>query len=344
MIKKRNLDSSLIQWIMTVTGLGPGVGELVWVAPAASSSSQFRTQLESNQGIEEDIQTTATAAYAKLVNHRNDVMLVMPGAYDEAASIDWAKDNTHLIGLGGPNTRADYSEKNVVIYTDTAAVDYTIHLTGDHCIFKNIGINNAGANEGNFSPLYVNGYGNYFENVGLIGNMTAQQLADDDCASLHIGTNAHNCKWINCDIGEDCWGARSAAYSGQVSFIGSNPNGGLFQDCYFRSSSVTATVAMITVYKGAAGTTHIGRGWVWKNCVFHNWGGSNAGSPTTLNQVFELDATSGHGTTYPILLHNCSAIGFDEWTDNDSPVKVYGTMPEAVDGGGLVKQLTDTVA
>jgi len=340
MIKKRNLDSSLIQWIMTVTGLGPGIGELVWVAPSVSSSSQFRSELETNLGIGTKIYSTLTAGYAQLVNHRNDVMLVMPGAYDETASIDWAKDNTHLLGLGGPNTRSDYSEKNVVVYTDTAAVDYTIHLTGDHCIFKNIGINNAGANAGNFSPLYVDGYGNWFENVGLIGNMTSQQLADDDCASLHIGTNAHNCKWINCDIGEDCWGKRSAAYSGQISFIGSQPNGGLFRRCFVRSQSETATCAAVTVYKAAAGSTHIGRGWLWDNVVFTNFD-ARTGTGTNVNEVFMLHDAAG---AWPQLLHQCSAFGYDRWTDESSNYNIVGTMPVADDGGGLGINLDQTVA
>lgn len=337
----RGLDPAVLGWLMATLGIGPGIGEVHFVCKEASAYySWLRDDCRMNPSL---IHHTLAAAYSAVVTNRNDVMCVFPGAYDETATLDWTKDHVHLVGLGGPNNRADYSEGNTVIYTDTAAVDYTIHLTGDHCIFKNIAINNAGANAGNYGPLYVNGYNNLFENVGLIGNMTSQQLADDDCASLHIGTNAHNCKWINCDIGEDCWGSRSAAYSGQVSFIGSNPNGGLFKDCYFRSAGTTSTCAMITVYKGAAGTTHIGRGWVWKNCVFSHWGGATIPG-TACNQVFELDATSGHLTAFPIVLHNCTAYGYDEWCDSDTNVRVYGTMPESVDGGGLVKQLIDTVA
>lgn len=344
MIKKRNLDPSLVQWIMTQTGLGPGIGEIRYVVPAKSTTSNYRNQLESMGVDSDEMYLLPSLAYADMTANRNDVMLVAPGAYDEAASIDWTKDNTHCIGLGGPNTRADYSEKNAVIYTDTAAIDYTIHLTGDHCIFHNIGINNAGANAGNYGPLYVDGYGNYFENVSLIGNLTSQQLADDDCASLHIGTNAHNCKWINCDIGEDCWGARTAAHSGQVSFIGSSPNGGLFRNCFFRSSSVTNTVAMITTYKGAAGTTHIGRGWVFDDCVFSNWGGDQSIGGTEVDQVFDLNSASGQINCWPITLHNCSAQGYDEWTDCDSTGFIAGTMPQANDGGGLAIQLTDDEA
>jgi len=333
------------QLLASMIGI-PLLGKIWFVVPAGSSTSLYEEWARRDLDIPAELihagNDGLANAYANAVANRNDVICVFPGAYDLTASLDWTKDNLHLIGLGGPNTRSDYSEKNVVIYTDTTGIDWTIHLTGDHCVFKNIGINNAGANAGNYGPLYVNGYGNYFENVSLIGNMQSQQLADDDCASLHIGTNAHNCKWINCDIGEDCWGKRSAAKSGQVSFIGSNPNGGLFRNCFFRSQSETATVAMITVYKGAAGTTHIGRGWVFDSCIFNNWDG-RSGEGTNCNQVFELDASSGHQTAWPILLHRCSAYGYDRWTDYEN-VHIKGTMPIADDGGGLSITLDQTVA
>ena len=322
----------------------PMLGKIFYAVPQGSSTSLYEEWARTELDIPAELLFTGALApaqaYEACSGYRNDVVCVFPGAYDIDTSLDWTKENTHLVGMGGPNTRADYSEKNCVIYTDTTAIDYTIHLTGNHCQFLNVGINNAGANAGNFSPLYVNGYGNLFKNVGLIGNLAAQQLADDDCASLHIGTLAHNCKWINCDIGEDCWGARSAAKSGQVSFIGSNPNGGLFKGCFFRSQSVTATVAMITTYKGAAGTTHIGRGWVFDNCIFHNWGGDGSASGTEMNQVFDLDADSGTITNWPINLHNCSAFGYDEWSDEDRRI-IRGTMPYAGLGGGLDVQLTD---
>jgi len=339
MIKKRNLDNALVQWIMTQTGLGPGIGKLKYVAKATATASQYRSTLEENGVETADLFTTLKDAYAATVTNRNDVMLVAPGAYDEAATLDWTKDNLHMIGLGGPNQQSDYSEANTAIYTDTAAVDYTIHLTGDHCIMKNIHIGNAGANAGNFGPLYVNGYGNYFERLGLVGNMTSQQLADDDCASLHIGTTAHNCHWIDCAIGEDCWGLRTAAYSGQVSFIGSQPNGGYFESCRFRSASAVATVAMITAYKGAAGSTHIGRGWFWKNCVFNNFDQSSTVG-TNCNEVFSLQDATG---SWPMMLHNCSAYGYDRWTDQTAYV-LKGTMPVADDGGGLDIRLDQTVA
>ena len=322
----------------------PMLGKIFFAVAAGSATSLYEEWARTEMDIPAELLFTGAKAPAQAFEacsgYRNDVVCVFPGAYDIDTSLDWTKENTHLVGMGGPNVRADYSEKNCVIYTDTAAIDYTIHLTGNHCQFLNVGINNAGANAGNFSPLYVNGYGNLFKNVGLIGNMAAEQLADDDCASLHIGTNAHNCKWINCDIGEDCWGARSAAYSGQVSFIGSQPNGGLFKNCLFRSQSITTTVAMVTTYKAAAGTTHIGRGWIFDDCKFMNFAGTT-GLTAEMVEVFYMQNPAGQNSCLPVLLHNCSSQGYNKWSQWDAVTRIFGTMAAYDDSGGLACRMDD---
>jgi len=328
----------LRQILASMIGI-PLLGKIWYVVPAGSSTSLYEDWVRNDLDIPAELihpgNDGLANAYANAEAYRNDVICVFPGAYDLTASLDWTKDNTHLIGMGGPNTRADYSEKNVVVYTDTAAVDYTIHLTGNHCVFKNIGINNAGANAGNFAPLYVDGYGNWFENVGLIGNLVSQQLADPDCASLILGTNAHNCKFISCDIGEDCWGARSGANSGQLLIEGSQPNGLLFRDCMFRSRSETASCAMVATQDSG----YIGRSWVFERCIFNNFFGTGAKPGTFCNQVFYI--TDDY--YWPILLRDCAAFGYDRWTD-ESQALIYGTMPVADDGGGLGISLDETVA
>lgn len=328
MIKVRNIDPELKQWIMAQTSLGPCIGTLYYVAPGDSTTSYYRQALEA-MGVT-DFYSNVTNAYADTTANRNDIILVAPGAYDEGSSINWTKDNTHLIGLGGPNTASDYSEKNVVIYTDTSAIDYTIDLTGDHCQFINVGINNAGNSATNYAALHVNGYGNYFENVTLIGNLGSSQLSAEACASLYVGANAHNCRWINCNIGEDCWGNRSAANSGQLRFSSaSQPNGGIFKNCYFRSCGVTATVAMVAIPSNGA----VGRGWMFDNCSFHHT--NTTSGATNCNQVFysnDVTGTSGY-----LLLKDCTARGYDCWQDDDNG-KILINMPQWYSGGGLTSE------
>lgn len=328
MIKVRNIAPELKQWIMAQTNLGPCIGDLFYVVPTDSSTSYYREALE-KMGVTE-FYSSVSAAYAKTKTNRNDVILVAPGAYAETATIDWAKDNTHLIGMGGPVTAADYSEYNTVLYTSTAAVDFTIDLTGDHCQFVNIGINNAGNDATNYAAMRVNGYGNLFNNVTFIGNMGASQLSAVACASLYIHTYAHNCRWYNCAIGEDCWGNRSGANSGQLRFSStSQPNGGIFKDCYFRSASLTATVAMVAIPANGA----VGRGWKFENCTFHNT--NTTASATNCNEVFYINDNTG---TSPItLLKDCSAIGYDCWQDNDYD-RIRSNMSQWYSGGGLTSE------
>ena len=99
MIKKRNLDPSLINWIMNQTGIGPGIGEIFFVAPASSATSQYRTQLQS-MGIERDnvIYTEPATAIAATEDYRNDVVLIYPGTYTTGIADDL--NAIHLLGLG----------------------------------------------------------------------------------------------------------------------------------------------------------------------------------------------------------------------------------------------------
>lgn len=101
MIKKRNLDPSLIQWIMNETGFGPMVGDIRYVAPAESATSQFRTQLN-DMGVNE-VETSINTAIGKVTAYRNDVVLVAPGAYAESIYKATLND-VALLGCGnGPD-------------------------------------------------------------------------------------------------------------------------------------------------------------------------------------------------------------------------------------------------
>lgn len=300
------------------------VGDVYYVAAAGTyKNNLLKRGVDGNK-----IYTLLSLAYAATTGGQNDVILVAPGAYAETAEIAWSKDNTHCIGLGGPVTHADYSEYNTVVYTITTQVNYTVNLTGDHCIFRNIGFNNGGNHATNLAAMMVNGYGNLFENVSFIGNLAANQLSAAAAGSLAISTNGHNCRWHNCVIGEDAWGTRTGARSGQIIFSGSQPNGGIMRDCIIKSQSSTAAVGMVRVVP-----IGIGRGWLFERCSFVNFGTAE------INQVF---ASSVNDTTHSwtqISLKDCAAFGIDEWSDH-SVDAIYGDMPSATNKGGMTIALS----
>lgn len=331
MIKKRNLDPSLLQWIMAETGLGPGIGELFYVAPATSSTSQFRTQLES-MGVS-DISLLPSTAEAKMVAYRNDVMLVAPGAYAETAEIAWDKPWSHIIGMGGNNIGGDYSEPNVVIYTATANVTQTINVTGQNSRFANFVVENNYSDADNLAAALINIYGTHWRNVAFHGHMAATQNTTAAAASLYIGGNGMYPLLEDCIIGQDVWGTRSGANSGVLRFSASTgrPNGGIFRRCQFLSRSITAACALVAL--PAAQCT--GRSWLYDDCHFSNF----YDEVTLLTQVF-YTVTGTQKFTHQ--LRHCTVAGFTEWQTGDFDV-VVADMPITGTGGGLMKAPTGTV-
>lgn len=330
MIQKRNLDPSLLSWLMTLTGLGPGIGEVHYVVPVGSSTSNFYEWLKTDmRTLPANIHHSVTEGEDALTAYRNDVLLVMPGAYDEAAEIAWDKSNTHLIGLAGPATQSDYTEPGVNIYTDTAAVAETIDVTGNLCQFHNIHFCNVGDDTGNLAAFNLDGYGAWIKGCSFSNMMTAGSDGVVAAAALYIDQLGAHCLIEDCCIGQQEWDERTGALSGVLRFVntssGGGPKSGTFRRCIFRSRSDTAEVAMVALPASYC----IGRGWLMDNCHFTNMSMNNG---TNLNQVFYDNC----GTTYNIMLHQCSALGIDEWQDADRGNNYIGAdMPICGRGGGL---------
>jgi len=333
MIKKKNLDSSLLSWIMGATGLGPGIGEIFYVA--STSSAYYQKLLDDGNVSEGNIFTLPSAAFAAATASRNDIILVTPGAYAETSELAWNKANTHMIGLGSPNVGGDYSEANCAIYTSTAAVNYTVNLTGANCMFRNLVFENLGAATTNLASFYINKYGAFFKYCAFHGAMVSAQVASANCGSLSIGAAGMYPHVEDCIIGQDVWSAMATANAAHLLFMstGGRPNGGLFKRCQFVSTSITATTSLVRINT----TTATGRGWLFRDCTFQNFNDTQ----TNLNQVFSIVA--GAVQKGAVLLHNCSAYGFDEWQDNDTDV-VNSTMGVATAGGGLHIEPTATIS
>ena len=320
---KRELQYRLIASIGERLGVGPALGQIKYVAVSGGYYEDNLLDI----GIKSDsIFTTVTEAEDACVADRNDVVAVTPGAYDEEAEIDWDKEYTHLVGLGGANIGADYSEYGVVIYTDTTAVAKVLDVTGHHSQFHNFIVENNANNAGNLAAANIGAYGTRWKGVAFHGNMQATQNATEACASLYIGAAGMYPLVEDCIIGQDVWGTRAAANSGVLRFseTGGRPNGGIFRRCQFLSTGSTVTCAMVAI----PAATSSGRGWLFDSCTFQHFNDAGA----SLNQAFY---SVGSGVQkHSMLLHNCSAFGIDEWQDADDDV-VIATMPITGTGGGL---------
>jgi hypothetical protein len=337
MIKKRNLDPSLIQWIQTQTGIGYGLGKIKHLVPANSSTSKFRSYLWEMGVLESDIFTTFAKAYEACAAYRNDVIIVFPGDYAATAAQSIDKDNVHVLGTD-PNIEGDYGQGGCNIYTTTANdINDLWDISAKRSTFANLKITNAGNDTGNLGAVKIYGEGNVFKRVAFMGIMAANQLTEAHAYSLCIDRGGYFPLFEDCIIGQNTWGPRSGA-CGHLWFANAKSgypmDNGTFRRCKFTQWSATATSPLIL-----ADLNSMDRIWLFDSCSFYNY---NQGVSTQLNQVFDDNDTF---YTHTFVLHNCVAHGFHEWSDHDIGfINIAGSMPESVDGGGLTKALTDAVA
>lgn len=259
MIKKRNLDNSLIQWIMTVSGLGPGIGDINYMAPAASATSQYRTQLQSDGVDDDDIFLTLATAYADIVSYRNDVVLVMPGNYSATPATTWAKYNTHVMGLSPP-----VLGYNPAYFTHTADQDVWITVSGTNNTFRNVRFQHGGSSATNAHCMELTGAMNRFYNVHFDGPETTAEAAVAGYDLVKISEEHQN--FFSCVFGNP-WNAMTQQ-SALVGFTGNKWPISYFKDCAFIKNFGTGGALYLHTYQSLNAGTHIH----FDNCTFQNSG------------------------------------------------------------------------
>jgi len=314
----------------------PVVGKVFFAVPAGSSSSLYEEWARSEMDIPAELLFAGSQgpalAFGATTANRNDVVLVFPGNYDLTSELAWNKSNTHLMGLGGPAQGNDYGESNNSIYTDSADVNYAVNVTGNHCQFRNIDFTNCAADADALAGLLLNGYACRFAGVSFQGVMNATADGVEN-AALAIAGLASNYYFEDCHIGNNMWRTRTAALSGQVNYIATAypyPQHGIFRNCQFVVWSETSTVGMIRLADGdCMGMLHI-----FDRCIFHNVSTSWA---VTLASVF---VQKQQVRTSTIALFDCFAIGFDEYTADDTGTRYQTNNPAAAATGGIGAEAT----
>jgi hypothetical protein len=297
MIKRRNLDPSLKNWIMNVTGLGPGIGKVFYVAPAASSSSQYRAWLE-YQGVGGDeLFTTVAAAYAAAKTDRNDVILKAPGLETVTASLAWSKNRTHLIGLGGPQQKG--YESGTGLTSSTITVASVINNTGVNNQFHNITVMNQGANATCLSAFVNGGYGTRMIGCQVIGCAAATQAATALASSLRIASGGYYFYAENCNFGSTDFGTLGADTASVLLFEAQGMSSdGKFVACNF-GAQIDATTRPL-IYVGSNG---IDRDWIFDRCEFYAFSANHGYKMAQV--VTNQDAVP---STYDMVFKDCCAI------------------------------------
>ena len=257
------------------------------------------------------------AAYNLTTSGNNDVVYFIGGATADTvtATLTWANDYTHLIGLSSPLPGVGQRCRLVA----AAANDVTSVITwsSDGSICMNMQFMNGSDADVDSGAVVVSGHRNAFINCMISGMGHATPGARAGSYSLTVsGVENHFSK---CYVGLDT--ITRAAANAELLITGSKDS---YWDCTFASFSDTAAHFAVNV-TGAG--TH-----TFKRCMFHNMS-TNAATPLT--DAFSVTV----GTTHYILLDPaCMSIGYTGWSDTVG--SLYSSGPAANAGFGLATNPT----
>lgn len=294
LIKKRNFKPYVLNWLMGELGLGLSIGNIFYVAEAASGMEQ---NLKDNGVPDSEIYHTLLSVEDAMVAGNNDVAVVAPGTYTETVETDWDKRYCHMVGLGGPNIRG-YDTYGTQFYTTTATQAAVIHISGQRCQFHNVTFANNGDNAACLTAVKIDGYGIRLKGVQAIGMMAATPAATALCSSLEITDLGSYLEAENCIIGSTEWTTASAATAAPIYF--SAPSGTQPQDGRFYNSKIQAIIGANAQPLIYALRTGIGRDWVFDRCLFYAFATNHV---YTCTQV--LSIASGTAMSHDLLFQDC---------------------------------------
>lgn len=263
---------------------------------------------------------TLLAAYNKCTTNQNDAVLLVggPTANALAASLDWAKGYTHLIGLSadlpGVGQRARV--------TGSAALDltYLIDFQGAGCIVKNVQFFNGADADADAGAVKVSGGRCYFENCFFAGMGHATPAARAGSYSLKL--TGDECTFKRCSIGLATT-VRSAA-NAELWMTG-ECNRTKFIKCEFVSWSNTAGKFLVKLDASAVPYTT-----QFENCLFNNFCSNNGATGTFLSNAISDAATPYHQI---ILRGSNPLVGVTGYSDTVTYIFTAEPVPAA--GAGV---------
>jgi hypothetical protein len=326
MINKRNLDPSLLAWLMGITGLGPGIGEIHYLVKENSAYySWLRDDLKVNAA---EIHFALDAGENALTANRNDVLLVMPGAYAITASIAWDKSQTHLIGLGGPNQKhcpTTATEGAIQFKCTTSGIDSILAITGHYVQLQGFQTMNTFSHNSNRADIVVGARNTYMRGIRPRGGNGADQLNHADGGVPVIFQTADSAGFLaeDCFFGSAGNNARTVGPGAILFETTANAFAPVFRRCTFEMRCETNTTVPKLIH--LAGNNAVDRYLLFDDCFFYNFWLNLSGKPP-------IAIHDECGTTHVIMLKNCSQIGFDAWCN--TATYCFTTSPVGDTNGG----------
>lgn len=308
-------------------------GDVFFVSPYRTASATSGVGNDGNPGTFDRPMKTVLAAYNKCTDGKGDIIYVMGNANaaaditdDLSATLTWAKNAVHLIGLCSPSM---VSQRARLAQLSTAtALSPLLNVTGNSCTFANFQIFQGVDDATSLINVQVTGQRNYFDNVHFAGIGHATMSAAG-CASLNLEGGSENV-FKNCVFGVD---TITQDADGRNVTVDGSASRNLFEDCLFQSFISATGAGHVEIVDG----TGMDR-WLWfKNCLFVS---ESVNKTVDMAEVFILPASVTQGK---IILQNCYAMndgGAPVWTAGTEGV-IWAGMPTtaASAGGGLMTNL-----
>lgn len=291
-----------------VGGLLPFTGNYWFVNEATGS--------DGNTGAGDNPFATLAHALLKCVAGNNDVVL-LTGTNHISATLNWNKNNTHLIGLSAPSD----NDRSRISQTGSAVFTPLVNVTAQGCIFLNLGTFHGFADASTQICWQEAGGRNYYGNVQFLGGGNATAAAQAGMRSLTVAGGGENL-FENCTIGLDTV-VRATNANASLEFLSGTPRN-TFRDCTFQADVSVAGDVHVTV--GAGG---IDRYVLFDRCAFIN--AVESGS-TTMSAAITANAGAGGA----VLLREPISLGATAIATT-GPVYLTGNVPVATTSGIAIK-------
>lgn len=259
---------------------------------------------------------TLTAGYAATTANQHDVVVLIgnSSSINLSAQLVWAKNYTHLIGVGAPTGMA--GRARIFQTSSVTGLSPLINITASGCVFSNFYVFQGVADATSLINVQVTGGRNYFSRVHFAGGGHATQAIDGG-ASLKLDAAEENL-FEECTIGVD---TIDAATGMMGLLFDTEAHRNVFRRCIFRMRAGNAGAGFVEV----ADATGIDRDNTFDDCMF-----INNSTATDMTSAFVIPAM---GEPRLLLLKDCMFHNVTKLDASDRGV-LFGNMG-AVTGADL---------
>lgn len=275
------------------------------------------------QGTAQQPYNTLEQALAQCVAGNNDVVFMI-GSVRPLTTLDWNKNNTHLIGICDPIKRGKRAR---IAVTGSTAYGPLVNVTASGCHFRNFGTFFGWPTTGSTSPICWQDTGgrNCYENVEFMGfgdgTASTGTAVQTGARAFKLNTSVGETTFRSCVFGVDTISRNATNHT--VEIAGGAPRC-TFEDCDFESILGASGGSSTHLLIGASG---IDRYLQMIGCRF--WSATKSGG-TTMAQAMSVNASAGGF----VALDQCTAFGITDWeTASSGSVVLDMATVTAIDGG-----------